>query len=104
MSNTLRATAGKGGGRITDTALHTGLDIDQIVILEDSTGFTTVNMQTRNDSTLEWGTSQQIAGTTTEPHLGTGHKAQEYIALEFNEQRIVAIQLSGGSIRYYNRS
>lgn len=103
MSNTLITEGGQGSIEITDTALHdfTSTPIGQIQVLEDSTGFTTVNMETRNDTTLAWSVSQQIAGTSIAPGFSTGHPKGEYITGKFDKQRFTAIQLSGGRIRVY---
>ena len=103
MANTLIQEGGQGSERINDTALHNfpNNPIGQIEILEDGTGFTTVNMQTKNTTTLAFGVSAQIAGTTTAPSFGTSHQKGEFITGIFDEQRFTAIQLSAGSIRVY---
>jgi len=103
MSNTLITEGGQGSIDITDTALHdfSSTPIGQIVVLEDSTGFSTVNMETRDDNTLAWGVSDQIAGTGTAPGFSTGHPKGEYITGVYNKQRFVAVQLSGGRVRCY---
>lgn len=100
--NTLIQEGGQGSGRITDTALHADLLVGQVEILEDDTDFEVVNMQTKDATTLAWSVSATIAGTGIEPHFGTGHRKGEYIAGISGFQRIVAIKLSAGSIRYYN--
>ena len=99
----MRETGGRGTGRINDTSLHTGLDIDQIVILEDDTSFETVLMATKDTTDLEWELPVNIAESGDEPDIGLSHVKGEYIPLKFNEEKITAIQLSSGSIRYYNR-
>ena len=93
----------QGGIKISDTALHTGLDVDIVEVLEDSTGFTTVNMQTKSTTTLQFGVSQQMVGTGNEPTFETtGHNKGELIKMRYNEQRVTAIQLLTGSVRIYN--
>ncbi len=101
--STLIQEGGQGSQRINDTALHNfpNKPIGQIEILEDGTGFTTVNMQTKNTSTLAWAASAQIAGTATAPSFGTSHNKGEFITGIINQQRFTAIQLSAGSIRVY---
>lgn len=101
--STLIQEGGQGSERISDTALHNfpTNPIGQIEILEDGTGFTTVNMQTKNTTTLEWSVSAQIAGTATAPTFGTAHKKGEFITGIFDQQRFTAIQLSAGSVRIY---
>ena len=103
MSNTLIQEGGQGSERINDTALHNfpNKPIGQIEVLEDGTGFTTVNMQTKNATTLAFGVSAQIAGTTTVPTFGTNHQKGEFITGISGFQRFTAIQLSAGSIRVY---
>lgn len=103
MSNTLISVGGQGSIDITDTALHdfSSTPVGQIEVLEDSTGFSTVNMETRDDSTLAWGVSDQIAGTGTAPGFSTGHPKGEYITGVYDKQRFVAVQLSGGRVRCY---
>jgi len=103
MSNTLIQEGGQGSQRIDDTALHifTNNPVGQVEILEDSTGFTTVNMQTKNATTLLFGVSEQIAGTTTNPTFGANHQKGEYITGVSGFQRFTAIRLSGGSVRVY---
>jgi hypothetical protein len=102
MSNTLRETGGQGSGRIVDAVPVSGLDVDMVEILEDDTDFDTVQMQTKDSNGL-WGVDVQIAGTTTEPHFGTGHVKGEFISMVYDNQRITHIKLGAGSIRYYNR-
>jgi len=93
----------QGGTKFNDTALHTGLDVDIIEVLEDSTGFTTVNMQTKTTDTLAWAASAQMVGTGNAPLFETtGHNKGELIEMRYNEQRVVAIQLLTGSVRVYN--
>jgi len=103
MSNTLIQEGGQGSDRINDTALHlfTTTRVGQVEILEDGTGFTTVNMQTKNATTLAFQASAQIAGSGNAPNFGTNHQKGEYIALQSDFQRITAIQLSAGSVRVY---
>lgn len=97
----------QGGTKFNDTALHTGGDWDIVEVLEDSTGFTTVNMQTKDTTggspTLAWAASVQMVGTTNAPLFETtGHSKGELIRMRYNEQRVTAIQLLTGSVRVYN--
>ena len=103
MSNTLIQEGGQGSIDITDTALHdfSATPIGQIEVLEDSTDFETVNMQTRNMTTLAWSVSAQIAGTGTAPGFSTGHPKGEYITGRNDQQRFTAIKLSAGRVRCY---
>lgn len=100
MANTIRETCGQGSLRIEDTNFHdlTLTPIDQIEILEDGTGFTTVQLQTKDGSTLLYGVDQQIAGTGQAPNLSTGHVKGEFISLKTGFERITGITLSSGSI------
>lgn len=100
MANTVRETCGQGSLRINDTVFHdlTETPIDQIEILEDSTDFTTVQLQTKDPSTLLYGVDQQIAGTGIAPNLDTGHGKGEFISLKSDFQRITGITLASGSI------
>lgn len=93
----------RGGIKIEDTALHTGLDVDTIEILEDSTGFDTVNMQTKTTDTLLFAASAEMVSSGGEPNFNaTGHVKGELIEMQYNEQRVIAIKLNGGSVRAYN--
>ena len=93
----------QGGTKINDTALHTGLDVDIVEVLEDNTGFTTVNMQTKTTDTLAFAASVQMVGTANAPLFETtGHNKGELIEMRYNEQRVTAIQLLTGSVRVYN--
>lgn len=93
----------RGGILIEDTALHTGLDVDTIEILEDSTGFDTVNMQTKDGTTLLFAASVEMVSSGEAPNFNaTGHVKSELIEMEYNEQRVIAIKLNGGRIRAYN--
>lgn len=103
MGNTLIQEGGQGSIDITDTALHdfSATPVGQIEILEDSTGFDTVNMETRDVNTLLWSVSAQIAGTGTAPGFSTGHPKGEYITGINDRQRFVAIKLNAGRVRCY---
>ena len=103
MGNSLIPEGGQGSMRIDDTATHdlSATPVAQVEILEDNTGFDTVNMQTRDLSTLAWQASAQIAGTDTPPTFGTNHLKGEYISGINDTQRFTAIKLSGGSVRVY---
>ncbi|KKN67191.1 hypothetical protein LCGC14_0463640 [marine sediment metagenome] len=93
----------QGGIKISDTALHTGLDGDIVEVLEDLTGFDTANMQTKNDTTLAWAASVEMVSTGGEPTFNaSGHVKGELIRMGYNRQRITAIKLNGGSVRVYN--
>lgn len=93
----------QGGIKINDTALHTGGDWDIVEVLEDSTGFTTVNMETKDSTTLLFAASVQMVGTTNAPIFETtNHSKGELIRMRYNEQRVTAIQLLTGSVRVYN--
>lgn len=94
---------GRGGIKISDTALHTDLDVDTIEILEDSTGFATANMQTKQHPSGAYAASVEMVSNGGEPTFeATGHDKGELIRMRSNEQRIIAIQLASGSIRCYN--
>jgi len=103
MSNSMIIEGGQGSDRINDLALHdfSTTPVGQVEILEDGTGFTTVNMQTKDVNTLEYGVSAQIAGSGNAPNFGTSHQKGEYISLQYDRQRITAIRLSAGSVRVY---
>lgn len=100
MANTIRETCGQGSLRIDDTDFHdlTETPIDQIEILEDGTDFTTVQLQTKDTSTLSYGVDQQIAGTGIAPNFSTGHGKGEFMSVKSNFERITGIQLASGSI------
>lgn len=93
----------QGGIKISDTALHTDLDVDTVEVLEDSTGFDTANMETKDDTTLEFQASVEMVSTGGEPTFNaTGHVKGELIRMRYDRQRIIAIKLNGGSVRCYN--
>ena len=101
--NTLIQEGGQGSQRINDTANYdfSGRPVGQIEILEDSTAFETVNMQTKNMTSLAWQASQQMVGTGLSPSFGSSHSKGEYISGIFDQQRFTWIKLSAGSIRVY---
>lgn len=101
--NTLILEGGQGSDRIDDTVFHdfTSTPVGQIEVLEDGTGFTTVQLQTKNIPTLNFGADQQVAGTSNAPGLGSNHQKGEYISLVAGSERITGITLSAGSIRVY---
>ncbi len=103
MSNTLILEGGQGSTTINDAVFHdlTSTPVGQIEVLEDSTDFTTVQLQTKDASTLAFGVAQQVAGVGTLPSFTTGHKKGEYISLRSDFERITGIALSEGSIRVY---
>lgn len=103
MSNSLIQEGGQGSIDITDTALHNfpNTPIGQVEVLEDGTDFETVNMQTKNMTTLAWSVSAQIAGTGTAPGFDTGHPKGEFITGRNDQQRFTAIKLSAGRVRVY---
>ncbi len=100
QGNTLILEGGAGGNRITDTAVHTGLSVGQIEVLED-TEFGELFVQTlQANGTFSVGVNK--VGTTDDPGVGAGHKAGEYISLIAGEQKVSRIRLVSGSIRTYN--
>lgn len=103
MSNTLIQEGGQGSDRIDDTVFHdfTSTPVGQIEVLEDGTGFTTVQLQTKDSNTLAFGVDQQVAGTGNPPGLGASHQKGEYISLVADFERITGITLSAGSVRVY---
>lgn len=93
----------RSGIKISTTALVTGLDVDTIEILEDGTGFDTVNMQTKDSGTLEFQASaEMVSGGGSPTFESSGHNKGELIEMRYNEQRVIAIKLNSGSIRAYN--
>lgn len=103
MANTLILEGGQGSDRITDAVFHdlTNTPVGQIEILEDGTGFTTVQLQTKDAGTLLFGVDQQVAGTGNVPGFGSNHQKGEYISLVADFERITGITLGSGSIRIY---
>lgn len=93
----------QGGIKIANTALVTGLDVDIVEVLEDGTGFDTVNMQTKDTSTLEFQASVEMVSSGGSPTFqSSGHNKGELIQMRYNEQRVTAIKLNAGSVRAYN--
>lgn len=93
----------QSGIKISDTALHTGLDVDIVEILEDGTGFDTVNMQTKDTSTLEFQASaEMVSGGGSPTFQSSGHVKGELIQMRYDKQRVIAIKLNAGSVRTYN--
>ncbi len=93
----------QGGGEISDTALHTGLDSDIVEILADGTGFDTVLMQTKTTDTLLFAAAAEMVSSGGAPNFkATGHVKGELIRMRYNEQRVTAIKLNSGSVRHYN--
>ncbi len=103
MSNTLILEGGQGSDRITDAVFHdfTNTPVGQVEILEDGTGFTTVQLQTKDANTLAYGVDQQVAGTGNSPGFGSNHEKGEYISLVSDFERVTGITLSMGKIRVY---
>lgn len=101
-----RNQALQGTDKFDDLLLHSGLDVIYVEILEDDTIFTTVQMQTKNGTTLQFGVDAQIAGTGTAPNFSNNaadpHPKGELIAMS-NIQRVTAIRLGAGSCRVVNR-
>lgn len=92
----------QGGDEISDTALHTDIDADIVEVLEDSTGFDTVNMQTKNSTTLLYEASVEMVSNGGAPGFNSsGHQKGELIKMRYNEERVIAIKLNAGSIRWY---
>lgn len=103
MSNSLILEGGQGSNTITDTVFHdfTLTPVGQVEVLDDTTTFVTVQMQTKDSSTLLYGVDQQVAGTGNPPGFGSVHKKGEYISLVSDFERITGITLGAGSVRVY---
>lgn len=103
MSNTLIVEGGQGSTIIKDTDFHdlTLTPVGQIEVLEDNTDFVTVQLQTKDPDTLNYGVDEQVAGVGTLPSFTTGHAAGEYISLKSDFERVTGIALSTGKIRIY---
>lgn len=103
MSNTLILAGGQGSTIIKDTVFHdlTLTPVGQIEVLEAGTGFTTVQLQTKDTITLAFGIDQQVANEGTLPSFTTGHAAGEFISLRSGFERVTGIALSAGKIRIY---
>ena len=93
----------QGGIKISDTALHSDLDVDTIEILEDSTAFDTANMETKQHPSGAWAAAVEMVSAGGEPTFdAASYDKGELIRMKSMEQRVIAIQLSAGSIRAYN--
>lgn len=103
MANSLILEGGQGSTTINDTVFHdlTTTPVGQIEVLEDSTDFTTVQLQTKDPNTLAFGVDEQVAGVGTLPSFTTGHRAGEYISLRAGFERITGIALASGRVRVY---
>ena len=103
MANSLILEGGQGSTTITDTVFHdlTATPVGQIEILEDSTDFTTVQLQTKDPDTLLFGVDLHVPRIIKIHSFTTGHKAGEYISLVNDFERITGIALASGRVRIY---
>ncbi|KKN74677.1 hypothetical protein LCGC14_0388790 [marine sediment metagenome] len=103
MANSLILEGGQGSNTITDAVFHdlTLTPVGQVEVLEDSTTFVTVQMQTKDPDTLLFGVDEQVAGTGNPPGFGSVHKKGEYISLKSDFERVTGITLGAGSVRVY---